>query len=135
MNARRTLGLTAALALAAGSVQAQTAHQELVSLAQDVVYTTASVYPMSATFLGIPGHDGELEAPSESFRAAHVQVDLLVTEVECCRAHRARFRPQIQAPSVEVTGGLDGAHSQYQMVEANNHGLVSRRFKAASRAA
>ncbi len=73
MNAPRTLGLTAVLALAAAASQAQTAHEQLVSLAQDIVYTTAAVQPMSATFLGIPGHDGELEAPSESFRAAHVQ--------------------------------------------------------------
>jgi len=73
MNAARIFGLTAALALAAGGVRAQTAHQQLVSLAQDIIYTTAAVYPMSATYLGIPGHDGELEAPSEAFRAAQVQ--------------------------------------------------------------
>jgi len=73
MNAARIFGLTAALALAAGGAGAQTPHQGLVSLAQDMVYTTASVHPLSATFLGIPGHDGELETPSEAFRAADVQ--------------------------------------------------------------
>jgi uncharacterized protein (DUF885 family) len=73
MNAARNFGLTALLTLAAGSAHAQVAHQQLVSLAQDIVYTTAAVYPMTATFLGIPGHDGELEAPSEAFRAAQVQ--------------------------------------------------------------
>ncbi|HEV2286740.1 MAG TPA: DUF885 domain-containing protein [Steroidobacteraceae bacterium] len=73
MNAARIYGLTAVLALAAGGARAQPAHQELVSLAQDIIYTTAAVYPMSATYLGIPGHDGELEAPSEAFRAAQVQ--------------------------------------------------------------
>src|SRR6202050_1386070 len=45
-------------------------HQALVSLAQDMVYTTARLYPMQATALGIPGHDGELDAPSEQARAA-----------------------------------------------------------------
>jgi hypothetical protein len=73
MNAARIFGLTAVLVLAAGGVRAQTPHQQLISLAQDIIYTTAAVYPMSATYLGIPGHDGELEAPSETFRAAQVQ--------------------------------------------------------------
>ncbi|HXZ59950.1 MAG TPA: DUF885 domain-containing protein [Steroidobacteraceae bacterium] len=71
MNAARILAATAALA--AGVAHAQAAHEQLVSLAQDITFTTAAVYPMTATDLGIPGHDGELEAPSESFRAAHVQ--------------------------------------------------------------
>ena len=73
MNAARILGLTATAALAAGAVHAQAAHQQLVSLAQDMVFTTAAAYPMTATYLGIPGHDGELQAPSEAFRAAQVQ--------------------------------------------------------------
>jgi uncharacterized protein (DUF885 family) len=73
MNAARILGLAATAALAVGVAHAQAAQQQLVSLAQDITFTTAAVYPMTATYLGIPGHDGELQAPSESFRAAHVQ--------------------------------------------------------------
>ncbi len=73
MNAARLLGLTATAALAVATAQAQTPHEELVSLAQDITYTTAAVFPMTATFLGIPGRDGELHAPSEAFRAAQVQ--------------------------------------------------------------
>ncbi|HYB64898.1 MAG TPA: DUF885 family protein, partial [Steroidobacteraceae bacterium] len=73
MNAARILALTATAALAAASAHAQAAHQQLVSLAQDITYTTAAVFPMTATYLGIPGHDGELQAPSEAFRAAQVQ--------------------------------------------------------------
>ena len=73
MNAARILGLMATAALAAGTAHAQVAHQELVSLTQDMIFTTAAVYPMTATYLGIPGHDGELQAPSETFRAAQVQ--------------------------------------------------------------
>jgi hypothetical protein len=57
----------------AGSLAAQqSAHQALISLAQDITYSTARVYPMLATAQGIPGHDGELEAPSEAFRAAYL---------------------------------------------------------------
>jgi len=49
-----------------------TAHERLVSLAEDMTYTSAGLYPMQATALGIAGHDAELEYPSESFRAAFI---------------------------------------------------------------
>jgi hypothetical protein len=39
-------------------------HEKLTALAQDVVYTTAAMFPTQATQLGIPGHDGELEMPA-----------------------------------------------------------------------
>src|SRR5215472_9180784 len=51
---------------------AETSHEQLVSLAQDYVYTTARVHPILATELGIPGHDGELEMRDEAWRAADV---------------------------------------------------------------
>ena len=73
MKAQRILAWTAATALTTGVAHAQVSHQALVSLAQDITYTTAAVFPMTATYLGIPGHDGELQAPSETFRAAQVQ--------------------------------------------------------------
>jgi len=68
-------GLCAAILTACvGSAQAQeSAHQALVSLAQDITYSSARLHPTLATALGIPGHDGELEAPSETFRAAHLE--------------------------------------------------------------
>ena len=74
VNTSRVFGLWALiLATHPAWAQAQeSAHQALVSVAQDITYTTARVYPMTATSLGIPGHDGELEAPSEAFRAAQV---------------------------------------------------------------
>jgi len=74
MNAAAKLRVMTALVLgAAGAAHADPApHQALTSLAQDMIFTTAKVYPMSATYLGIPGHDGELEMPSEAFRAAQV---------------------------------------------------------------
>src|SRR6202042_862241 len=64
-----------ALCLLAGTAAAgppPTTHQALVSLAQDMVYTTAKLYPTQATALGIPGHDGELDVPSEEARAAYL---------------------------------------------------------------
>ena len=64
-----------ALCLLAGAAAADpspTTHQALVRLAQDMVYTTAKLYPTQATALGIPGHDGDLDAPSEQARAAYL---------------------------------------------------------------
>ena len=54
-------------ALAAGNV-----HEKLTGLAHDIVYTSAAMFPTEATQLGIPGHDGELEKPSEQSRAAYI---------------------------------------------------------------
>jgi hypothetical protein len=50
-----------------------TAHERLVALAQDMVYTSAGLYPLQATALGIPGHDGDLETPSEGYRAGFIE--------------------------------------------------------------
>jgi hypothetical protein len=50
-----------------------TAHQRLVSLAQDMTYTSADLYPLQATALGIAGHDAELENPSEAYRAGFIE--------------------------------------------------------------
>jgi uncharacterized protein (DUF885 family) len=51
---------------------AESTHERLTSLAQDITYASARLHPMTATALGIPGHDGELETPSEASRAAEV---------------------------------------------------------------
>lgn len=69
-------GAIASLTVAAlvGSACAQEpAHQALVSLAEDFTYTSARLHPMDATSLGIAGHDGELEHPSEAARAADIE--------------------------------------------------------------
>ena len=63
----------AALATLVMTGHAQAAvHDDLEKLAQDVTFTSARLYPMQATTLGIAGHDGEFETPSETFRAAYV---------------------------------------------------------------
>src|ERR1700733_7416451 len=73
------------LALAPLRIQAQaSAHESLVSLAQDMTYTSARLYPIQATALGIAGHDGDLETPSEAYRAAYID-------------HLRTWRRQLQA--------------------------------------
>ena len=57
--------------LAAPVLAANSVHDNLVALAQDVIFASAALFPMQATALGIPGHDGELEVPSEANRAAY----------------------------------------------------------------
>jgi len=73
MKRPSTCGLSAALFITlALPVGAETSHEQLVSLAQDYLDTTARVHPILATELGIPGHDGELETRSEAWRAADI---------------------------------------------------------------
>jgi uncharacterized protein (DUF885 family) len=61
------------LAALATVAQADTqVHEELTRLAQDITYTSARLFPLQATQLGIAGHDGELDTPSEQNRAAYV---------------------------------------------------------------
>lgn len=65
--------LVASLLAHVAAAQTQHApHPDLVRIAEDMTYTTAKLYPMEATELGIPGHDGELGSPSESARADYV---------------------------------------------------------------
>jgi uncharacterized protein (DUF885 family) len=48
------------------------AHERLVKLAQELIYTSADLYPLQATALGIAGHDADLENPSEAYRAGYI---------------------------------------------------------------
>jgi uncharacterized protein (DUF885 family) len=68
-----TYGLIATLLYVESAQGQQRAHEALVSLAQDFTYTAVRVHPMLATALGIRGHDGELEEPSEALRATDLQ--------------------------------------------------------------
>jgi len=52
---------------------AESLHESLTLHAQDMVYTTAKLYPLWATSLGLPGHDGELDTPGEAQRAAQIE--------------------------------------------------------------
>lgn len=48
-------------------------HEQLVSLAKEITYDTAKLYPSQATELGITDYDGAFEKPSEADRAAYIQ--------------------------------------------------------------
>ena len=69
------LSLMGCIALASWPAAARAdgaAHDKLVSLANDMTFTTAAALPMMATALGISGHDAELDVPSEAARAERV---------------------------------------------------------------
>jgi|KBSSwiStaDraftv2_1062776.scaffolds.fasta_scaffold01222_24 uncharacterized protein (DUF885 family) len=69
------LALLLCVPLAAMHLQAGAAtevHEKLTALARDIVYTSAAMFPTQATQLGIPGHDGDLETPSEGNRSAYI---------------------------------------------------------------
>lgn len=67
-----TFGATVLLAQVGMAATPQAGNPELVRAAEDMTYTSAKLYPMLATELGIPGHDGELDSPSEASRADYI---------------------------------------------------------------
>jgi uncharacterized protein (DUF885 family) len=71
---RRLPGLAILLwtSLLAPAGASETVHDRLTGLAQEIIDTTARFHPMLATALGIPGHDGDLETPTEASRAAEL---------------------------------------------------------------
>ena len=58
----------------AGTLQAaaQELRAQVTALARDITYTSAALFPTEATQLGIPGHDAQLETPSEANRSAYL---------------------------------------------------------------
>lgn len=72
MNYLRIVCAATLAALVMSSHAQAAVHDDLEKLAQDITFTSAQLYPIQATALGITGHDAELEAPSEAFRAAYV---------------------------------------------------------------
>jgi uncharacterized protein (DUF885 family) len=54
--------------------QSSSVHDGLTAIAQDLTFGEARLHPMTATQLGIPGHDGELETPSEAARTAEISI-------------------------------------------------------------
>ena len=69
---KTSIALVLGSLLAANAFAAPSTHDQLTSLAQDIVQTSARENPMMATALGIPGLDGELGVASESRRVAHI---------------------------------------------------------------
>ena len=74
MISRKTTGLAFLIGclVSAGAFAAPSTHDRLSTLAEDMVHTTARLHPMTATSLGLPGTDGDLEVPSEAERAASI---------------------------------------------------------------
>ena len=66
------LGCMALTAWPAAARADDPVHDQLVSLAKDMTFTSAAALPMLATALGIPGHDAQLDVPSEAARAGRV---------------------------------------------------------------
>ncbi len=66
------IALAVAVASAPSIAAASPAYAKLQALAKDMTFTEARLHPMTATFQGIPGYDGQLEHPSEAARAAEI---------------------------------------------------------------
>jgi uncharacterized protein (DUF885 family) len=74
-------------------------HAKLTDLAHEIVYSSAALFPTQATQLGIPGHDGELETPSEENRSAYI-----------AKLQQWRKRLDELAPAGRTDIGLVDAH-------------------------
>src|ERR1700719_1874753 len=67
-----SLALLCSLGSLAPARAAETVHDRLTGLAQEMIDTTARLQPMLATALGTPGHDADLETPTEAGRTAEL---------------------------------------------------------------
>lgn len=80
MSARRGIALRHRLAFAGlllmgvvvGASAAPTTRERLTALAEDTIRAVERFEPIRATYLGIEGHDAELDLPSESAREASI---------------------------------------------------------------
>ena len=69
---KTSLAVALACMLSANAFAAPATHDQLSALAQDMVQAEARANPMGATYLGLPGLDGELTLPTEVARAAKI---------------------------------------------------------------
>ena len=69
---KSTLALSVAGLVSAHAVAADSTHEQLTRIAEDVVHTMAKLDPMQATYLGIAGFDDALDVPSEAARSADI---------------------------------------------------------------
>ena len=84
---KTSIALVLGSLLAANAFAAPSTHDQLTSLAQGIVQTSARENPMMATALGIPGFDGELGVASESRRAAHIALmKAWIAKIDAIRA-------------------------------------------------
>jgi uncharacterized protein (DUF885 family) len=82
------LALVLAGLLSANAFAAASTHEQLTTLAQDVVQGLARENPMQATYLGIPGMDGDLVVPTEAARTAQIaRLKAWSARIDAIRSH------------------------------------------------
>ncbi len=83
---KTSLALALACLLCASAFAAPATHDQLTSLAQEMIQASARANPMTATYLGIAGLDGELVIPTEATRAANIaQMRAWIARLEAIR--------------------------------------------------
>ena len=83
---KTSLALALACLLCASAFAAPATHDQLTSLAQEMIQAGARANPMTATYLGIAGLDGELVIPTEATRAANIaQMRAWIARLEAIR--------------------------------------------------
>jgi uncharacterized protein (DUF885 family) len=105
------LGLLLWAASIAPARAGEAVNDRLTALAHEIVYATASSHPTFATALGIPGHDAELEKPTEASRAA---------ELARLKKWRQRLHQIVKRPGSKLT-----------MVEADDARLLEAQLERA----
>ncbi len=84
---KTSLALALACLLCANAFAAPATHDKLTALAQDMVAASVRDNPTRATYLGIAGHDAELNIPTEATRAAAiVRLNAWVKQLDTLKA-------------------------------------------------
>ena len=108
------------ITMCAPAWSADSVHDRLTSLAQDITYTSARFHPMLATALGIAGHDAELETPSEATRAGEV-------------VRLQKWREQLQRITASPSGSMVDAHDAKLLQAQLDHELNALQIYQADR--
>ena len=110
---KTSLLLALACLLSAHALAAPATHDQLTALAQDLVQAEATANPMSATYRGLPGLDGELVIPTEATRAAKIaRLQARIVRLEAIRLAAGPSISLVDADDVkllhaQVDGSLD----------------------------
>ena len=110
---KTSLPLALACLLSAHAFAAPTTHDQLTALAQDLVQAEARANPMSATYRGLAGLDGELVIPTEATRAAKIErLQARIVRLEAIRQAAGPSISLVDADDVkllraQVDGSLD----------------------------
>lgn len=117
---KTSIALVLGSLLAANAFAAPSTHDQLTSLAQDIVQTGAREDPLMATNLGIPGLDGEVGVASESKRAAHIaQLKGWSAKIDAIKA--------AAGPSISLVDA-DDAKLLHAQIDEELDGLLVRQY-------